>query len=69
MNAALKQMEHGADGFQGKDAKAANPVDLQQPGAAGNGMDAMAPLLLQLTQEVAQLASTVMQMTRLAQAV
>jgi hypothetical protein len=68
MNAALKQMEHGADGFQGgKDAQPAKPVDLQQPGAAGGGMDALTQLLPQLTQEVAQLASTVMQMARLAQ--
>jgi len=67
MNAALKQMEHGADGFQGgKDAKA-NPLDLQS-GGGGNGMDALAQLLPQLTQEVQQLASTVMQMARLAQA-
>jgi len=66
MNAALKQMEHGADGFQGKDAKA-NPMQLQ-PGAAG-GMDALTALLPKLTEEVAQLAQTVMQMTRLAQAV
>jgi hypothetical protein len=64
MNAALKQMEHAADGFQGKDAKA-NPTQLQ-PGAPG-GMDALSALLPKLTQEVAQLTQTVMQMTRLAQ--